>query len=155
MRFRESFLPRHVLATVVIFLGILAVGLLPWSGMAEEPSQPSGEGEIPRIYSAAPEDLTPRALEVRQRLELEKIELAKLNTTLAEATDPEARREVLQAINALKEATEIDLTRIQIKHAKLEGRTELAMELENALKLRLEQPTLKPAADRDPAERTH
>lgn len=155
MRFPPAVPTRPSRDLGVLCLGILVFLLTPLAGLAQNDLPQEKEREVPRIYSAAPEDLTPRALEVRQRLELEKIELAKLNTTLAEATDPEARREVLQAINALKEATEIDLTRIQIKHAKLEGRTELAMELENALKLRLEQPTLKPAADRDPAERTH
>lgn len=140
---------------LTLFLGFIVLFPGTMDASAQDETEHKPTAEMPRIYSAPPEDLTPRAFELRQRLQFENVELAKLNTSLNKTTDPGTRREILQAINALKKETEIDLTRIQLKHAKLAGQAEMVLELENALKEMTEQPTLKPAGDRDPAVRTH
>jgi len=81
----------------------------------------------------APEHLSPRLREIRERLELERTQLEPLRGEFRKATDPEKAREIASRMSELKTQTEGDILEIQLKFARVEGKSEQVEALERMI----------------------
>jgi len=82
---------------------------------------------------AAPQAATPRSpemLEIDQALAAERALVAELEARLEGAPDEPAALDLLREIERTKQQTEIEILRLQAKHARLAGREEQAAEIE-------------------------
>lgn len=97
--------------------------------------------------AAAPQAAAPRSpemLEIDQALVAERALVAELEARLEGAPDETAALDLLREIERTKQRTEIEILRLQAKHARLAGREEQAAEIEAAVQQIL-APALVPA----------
>ena len=134
VRIRTSFRhlsPRSVGTVLVLALLSLSVCLaLSDSEIARTPSPPQSPRGLMKI---APEHLSPRLREIRERLELERTQLEPLREEFRKATDPEKAREIASRMSELKTQTEGDILGIQLKFARVEGKSEQVEALERMI----------------------
>jgi hypothetical protein len=108
-----------------------------WDGPAAADPQPDsnqiGRERLPGLMEVSPEKLSHRLLEVRERLELEQSQLAKLNEAYRQASDDAAATQVRLQIHELKTGTEAAILEIQLRHARAAGEPAVVEQLEAVL----------------------
>ena len=126
-----------------------------WDGPAAADPQPDSsqiEGErLPGLMEVSPENLSPRLLEIRERLELEQAQLAKLDEAYRQASDDAAATQARLQIHELKTGTEAAILEIQLRHARANGKVALVERLEADLEA-INNP-VTPRGAGEPAER--
>ena len=126
---------------------------------AQAPSSPSGpaapeSGGTAPVVPSATRPVSPMMAELQAVLVLEADKLVELRLRTREALTPDGALAVQREIEQLKFETEIALLRVQAKHARSAGRTEVATRIESAIAdlvnpPRPHAPTARPAPSRE------
>ena len=99
---------------------------------AESETEARGDalaGPAPRTTVA----VSPMFAEMMQALERERVAIAELQARFARATSPAQALEIQRAIERQKLETEVAVLRIQVTHARREGKVEAAAQIEAAI----------------------
>lgn len=104
-----------------------------------------GEDEPRPVVTKRP--LSPLMIELRAVLDAEAVQVAALRERAAKAATPDEAIALQREIEKLKFDTEVSLLRVQAKHARAGGRTEVAARIEIAISELLNPPkVVAPAA---------
>lgn len=79
---------------------------------------------------ASPAPSSPEMLEIGRAVTAERARLAELEARLRDTADDSAALSLLREIEQVKQGTEVEILRIQAKHARLAGREAQAQEIE-------------------------
>ena len=105
----------------------------PTPASATDVGQASDGAELPGLMNMAPEKLSPRLLEIRERIEWEQTKLAELSEAYLAATNGDEALRIQRKIHELKAGTELAILEIQLRQARLESKVETVQRLEAAL----------------------
>lgn len=120
---------------------LLAVAFTGAARAADETAAPAEKA--PRVAKASP-----MMIEIRAVLDGERTALKSLNERFRAAKDPDAAIAIQREIARVKLDTEVEVLRVQVKHARAAGRADVAASLETAIQQILEPSTPPPAAPR-------
>lgn len=165
----DSHPDRRVLVAAIAVAALLSVSL----ALAQEPQAPAPTGGkadaveatkaapvapasalVPAPETAAPapavsaRPLSPMLVEMQTVIAAEQEQLAALRTRVAKASSPEEALALQREIEKLKFDTEVSLLRVQAKHARTAGRTEVATRIEAAISELVNPPKVKAPAAR-------
>lgn len=98
--------------------------------------------------------LSPLMIELRAVTDAEAVQVAALRERVAKAATPDEAIALQREIEKVKFDTEVALLRVQAKHARAGGRTEVAMRIEAAISEllnppRIAAPAARPAPSRE------
>ena len=120
----------RIIPLLTCLLLIVFVGTI-WS---QEPMSGTNEPSSPVIASKNPHHpQSPMMIEIKELLAIEECEVAELRNQVLATMEPGRRIELIRAIHDLKAETEVDILRVQLKHARLAGRSDTVLELEEAI----------------------
>lgn len=108
---------------------------------------PAPEGETP-APAVTKRPLSPMMLELQAVMTAEAEQVAALRQRAAKATSPDEALALQREIEKLKFDTEVSLLRVQAKHARAGGRTEVAARIEAAISDLLNPPKIAAPAAR-------
>jgi arginine/lysine/ornithine decarboxylase len=143
-------------------IGLLGLLLIPPPAYPNDPTSSeraprdagtaeASTGQVPGLLKAPRETLSPRLLEIRDRLETDQAQLEKLAAAYQEAGSGQEALRIQRQIHELKTGTEIAVLEIQLRYARLESDTIAATRLEAELE-EMRNPVLRVHV-KDPAGR--
>jgi len=94
------------------------------------------------LAASAEQPVSPMMAEIRASLDIERTQHTELETRFQATTDERAALEIQREIEALARDTELQILQIQIDHARLAGREDIAQTIEAAV---TEMTTPRPA----------
>lgn len=123
---------------------LLAVAVALVAGAAEPPAgqiQPQARPQSlqepvparPGLMELPRESLSPRLLEIREFLEGRNQQIEELTERYQNATDDTEAMRLMSEIHVLKAGTEVELLKLQLRHAREDGRTDVVAQLEETL----------------------
>jgi hypothetical protein len=122
-----------------------AVKVAPVAPASAEAPAPVEEAAAPAVPKRP---LSPMMTEIRALLDADAEQVAALRQRIAKASSPEEALVLQRQIEQLKLDTEVSLLRVQAKHARAAGRTEVASRLEAAISELLNPPKIQAPAAR-------
>jgi len=135
---------------LALLVAALAVGAP--QPVTEKPGEPAERPDAP----PAPErQLSPMMVEITALLEAEKLAVEERRLEMSQTTDMARRLELMTEIHQLKMDTELEILRVQLRHARQAGRLDTVAEIEQAIEFMTNPrpvpapaPRPVPAADR-------
>jgi len=97
----------------------------------------------PAVTPAATErELSPMMMEITASMEVARLEVADLKLRYEAAVDNETAMEIMREVARVKRESRVEMIRIQLRYARLEGNDELVAELEGII-TRMTAPPVK------------
>jgi len=139
---------------------LLASPLLGWAELTGSPTQtnqtdaaagPQSSADQPPTVPLSPE-ITPMMAEIEALLKAEAEALADLNASFQQARDETEALAVQEEISRIKVETELNILRVQIRHARAAGHEDVAVKLEAAIEKMTNPPEVREPQPRSVAD---
>jgi len=116
---------------LIILAGLIAIGTGSALFAADQPATPP-----------ATRELSPMMMEITASMETARLEVADLKLRYEAAVDNETAMEIMREVARIKKESRIEMMRIQLRYARLDGNDELVTELEEII-TRMTAPPVK------------
>ena len=130
----SRFAPVPLLA---VALALVVTAAEPPTGQIQPQARPQSLQEPvparPGLMEMPRESLSPRLLEIREFLEGRTLQIEDLTERYRNATDDAEAMRLMTEIHLLKAGTEVELLKLQLRHAREDGNTDVVAEIEETL----------------------
>jgi hypothetical protein len=116
---------------LIIIAGLVAIGTGSALFAADQPAAPPEARE-----------LSPMMMEITASMEIARLEVAGLKLRYEAAVDNETAMEIMREVARVKKESRVEMMRIQLRYARLDGNDELVAELEEIV-TRMTAPPVK------------
>ena len=117
---------------LIILAGLVAIGAGSALFAADQPATPA----------AAERELSPMMMEITASMETARLEVADLKLRYEASVDNETAMEIMHEVARVKKESRVEMMRIQLRYARLDGNDELVTELEEIV-TRMTAPPVK------------